>query len=123
MIQKVLLVYDDQHVRLVARIGLEDVGGWEVLQATNGKEAIEMAEEQQPDLILCDVMMPIMDGPATLAKIRESGKIQKIPVIFLTAKVQTDELAHYLSLGAKGVIMKPFDPLTLADQVRKIVEA
>ncbi len=123
MIQKVLLVDDDQHVRLVARIGLEDVGGWEVLQATNGKEAIEMAEEQQPDLILCDVMMPIMDGPATLAKIRESGKIQKIPVIFLTAKVQTDELAHYLSLGAKGVIMKPFDPLTLADQVRKIVEA
>lgn len=116
MIQKVLLVDDDQHVRLVARIGLEDVGGWEVLQATNGKEAIEMAEEQQPDLILCDVMMPIMDGPATLAKIRESGKIQKIPVIFLTAKVQTDELAHYLSLGAKGVIMKPFDPLTLAEK-------
>lgn len=122
MIQKVLLVDDDQHVRLVARIGLEDVGGWEVLQATNGKEAVEMAEEHHPDVILCDVMMPIMDGPATLATIRESSKIQNIPVIFLTAKVQTDELAHYLSLGARGVIMKPFDPLTLADQVRKIVE-
>lgn len=122
MIQKVLLVDDDQHVRLVARIGLEDVGGWEVLQATNGKEAVEMAEEHHPDVILCDVMMPIMDGPATLATIRESSKIQNIPVIFLTAKVQTDELAHYLSLGARGVIMKPFDPLTLAHQVRKIVE-
>lgn len=122
MIQKVLLVDDDQHVRLVARIGLEDVGGWQVLQATNGKEAVEMAEEHQPDVILCDVMMPIMDGPATLAKMRESSKVQNIPIIFLTAKVQTDERAHYLSLGAKGVIMKPFDPLTLADQVRKIIE-
>lgn len=122
MIQKVLLVDDDQHVRLVARIGLEDVGGWEVLQATNGKEAVEMAEEHKPDVILCDVMMPVMDGPATLAKLRESSTVKDIPVIFLTAKVQTDELAHYLSLGAKGVIMKPFDPLTLAEQVRKLFD-
>ncbi|MBX9571961.1 MAG: response regulator [Candidatus Obscuribacterales bacterium] len=122
MIQKVLLIDDDQHVRLVARIGLEDVGGWEVLQATNGQEGVEMAEEHQPDVILCDVMMPILDGPATLAKIRASANLKTTPVIFLTAKVQTDELAHYFSLGAKGVIMKPFDPLTLAEQVRKLVE-
>ena len=122
MIQKVLLIDDDQHVRLVARIGLEDVGGWEVLQATNGQDGVKMATEHKPDVILCDVMMPILDGPSTLAQIRESSDIQNIPVIFLTAKVQTDELAHYLSLGAKGVIMKPFDPLTLAEQVRKIVE-
>lgn len=123
MIQKVLLIDDDQHVRLVAQIGLEDVGGWEVIQATNGQEGINKAAEHEPDVILCDVMMPILDGPSTLAKLRENPKLQKTPVIFLTAKVQTDELAHFLTLGAKGVIMKPFDPLTLAEQVRKLLEA
>lgn len=122
MIQKVLLIDDDHHVRLVAQIGLEDVGGWEVIQATNGQEGISKAEEHGPDVILCDVMMPILDGPSTLAKLRQIPKLQNTPVIFLTAKVQTDELAHFLTLGAKGLIMKPFDPLTLAEQVRKLVE-
>lgn len=121
-IQKVLLVDDDPRIRKIAQISLEGVGGWKVSLVASGFEAIEVAIKEKPDVILLDVMMPEMDGPTTLAKIRENDEIASIPVIFFTAKVQKQELDSYLALGAAGIISKPFDPMKLPTEIREIVE-
>jgi CheY-like chemotaxis protein len=120
-IEKVLLVDDDPRIRKIAQISLEGVGGWKVSQVASGFEAIEVALKEKPDVILLDVMMPEMDGPTTLAKIREIAEIASIPVIFFTAKVQKQELDSYLALGAAGIISKPFDPMKLPSEIRQIV--
>jgi CheY-like chemotaxis protein len=73
-----------------------------------------------PDLVLLDVMMPEMDGPSTLAALRELPGMARIPVVFMTAKVQFAEITYYKSLGAREVISKPFDPMLLSDQLRRI---
>ncbi len=116
-VNKVLLIDDDPNIRMVAQIGLEDVGGWQVFAASNGQDGLALAEKHLPDVILLDVMMPTMDGPTTLSRLRSIPALAQMPVIFLTAKVQKNEVAHYLSLGAKGVITKPFDPLTLPKEI------
>lgn len=121
-IQKVLLVDDDPRIRKIAQISLEGVGGWKVSLVASGFEALEVAVKEKPDVILLDVMMPEMDGPTTLAKIRENLEIASIPVIFFTAKVQKQELDSYLALGAAGIISKPFDPMKLPSEIREIVE-
>jgi len=121
-IQKVLLVDDDPRIRKIAQISLEGVGGWQVSLVASGFEAIEVAQREKPDVILLDVMMPEMDGPTTLAKIREVEAIASIPVIFFTAKVQKQELDSYLALGAAGIISKPFDPMKLPSEITEIVE-
>jgi CheY-like chemotaxis protein len=120
-IKKILLIDDNPNIRTVAQIGLEDVGGWQVLLAASGPEGLSLAASDLPDAILLDVMMPGMDGPTTLSKLREVPALAKIPVIFLTAKAQKEEVAHYLSLGALGVITKPFDPLTLPKEIMALV--
>ena len=84
----------------------------------SGADGLVAAAEWHPDLILLDVMMPVMDGPATLAHLREDPRTADIPVVFMTARVQKQDLAHFKSLGAAGVITKPFDPMTLAAAVR-----
>ena len=104
----------------MARIALADVGGFEVETAVSGKEALTKVRSFAPDVILLDVMMPEMDGPATLQALRSSPATAAIPVIFMTAKVQAHEVDRYKVLGALGVISKPFDPMTLADVVRSI---
>lgn len=121
-IQKVLLVDDDPRIRKIAQISLEGVGGWQVSLVASGFEAIEVALKEHPDVILLDVMMPEMDGPTTLSKIREKEEIANIPVIFFTAKVQKQELDSYLALGAAGIISKPFDPMKLPQEIKEIVE-
>lgn len=121
-IQKVLLVDDDPRIRKIAQISLEGVGGWQVSLVASGFEAIEVAQKEHPDVILLDVMMPEMDGPTTLAKIREVAEIASIPVIFFTAKVQKQELDSYLALGAAGIISKPFDPMKLPSEICEILE-
>ena len=78
----------------------------------------DTAIDWEPDVILMDVMMPVMDGPETLSHLRENARTAKIPVVFMTARAQTREVEHFLSLGAAGVITKPFDPMTLAAAVR-----
>jgi CheY-like chemotaxis protein len=97
--------------------------GVEVVEATNGLEAVEVARRELPTLILLDVMMPELDGPGTFARLRENPATAGIPVIFMTAKAQPHEVASYRALGAAGVIAKPFDPMTLPAEVRTIVEA
>lgn len=105
---------------MVARLALEDIGGFTVEACSSGSEALERAPSFRPDLILLDVMMPHPDGPTTLSALAQQPESAQVPVIFVTAKVQNHEVAHYLELGAVDVIVKPFDPMTLADQVLKI---
>jgi len=122
-LSKVLLVDDEPDIRRIGQISLEHVGRWKVVQANSGREALGLAASEQPDVILLDVMMPELDGPGTLARLREVPATADIPVIFMTAKAQPHEVAGYRALGAAGVIAKPFDPMTLPGEIRTIVEA
>lgn len=117
---RVLYVEDDADIRAIATMALEMVGGFTVKACSSGTEALAAADNFEPDLLLLDVMMPEMDGPTTLSGLRNLKLTGATPAVFMTAKVQANELAYYLSLGALGVIAKPFDPMTLADQLRKI---
>ena len=120
-INKILLVDDEADIRTVGRLALSTLGRWQVVEATNGPEALEKATSEQPDLILLDVMMPGMDGPTTLARLQEAPETQHIPVVFMTAKVQKHEVEQYMQLGARGVISKPFDPMNLPNEIRALV--
>ena len=121
-IATVMLVDDEPDIRLVGQMSLARVGKWRVVLATGGAEAPEIAARERPDVILLDVMMPGVDGPTTFAKLRENPATAAIPVIFMTAKAQKSEIERYLGLGARGVISKPFDPIGLPAEVRRIVE-
>jgi len=117
----VLYAEDEADIREVTEFALEDEG-FELIICSSGQEALDKAVTQSPDLILLDVMMPGMDGPTTLNKLRELPNLQDTPVIFMTAKVQPTELQQYKELGALGVITKPFEAMTLAEQIRSLVE-
>lgn len=121
-IQRVLMVDDDLSILMIAEISLSKVGKWVVKTVDSGSKALALLPEYKPDVILLDVMMPGMDGPSTFQKLREMEATAKTPVIFMTAKVQTTEVAGYCELGAAGVITKPFDPLTLPTEIRQILE-
>jgi two-component system OmpR family response regulator len=121
LLRKILLVDDEADIRLIAEISLSHLGGWQVIQAGSGREALDLALQAQPDLILLDVMMPGMDGPTTLEKLREQEDGRATPVIFMTAKVQKTEIDRLLSLGVRGLIPKPFDPMTLPADIRNIL--
>ncbi len=122
-LQRILYVEDEPDIQAVAKLALEMVGGFAVKICSSGEEALREAEAFAPDMILLDVMMPGMDGPSTLKALRTLPSLADIPVAFMTAKVQPAEVAHYRTLGARDVIAKPFDPMTLAAQVRAIWEA
>ena len=121
-IEKIMMVDDEPHIRRIGELSLRAVGKWTVVLAGSGPEAVELARRERPDVILLDVMMPGMDGPATLAKLRDTEETARIPVIFLTAKAQRHEVERYRMLGAAGVLTKPFDPMTLPEEVRVILE-
>ncbi|KTC78457.1 response regulator [Legionella cincinnatiensis] len=113
-LKKILYAEDEEDIRAIAQIALEDIGDFTVKYCSNGKEVIDAAKEFIPDLLLLDVMMPEQDGPTTLFELRKNPEFMEIPAIFMTAKIQSDEIAEYKSIGAIDVIKKPFDPLTLA---------
>lgn len=117
-LKRILYAEDEPDIQKIAKLALEMVGGFEVMICGNGLEALESAGGFRPELILLDVMMPGMDGPTTLARLRADPTTAGIPVIFLTAKVQGAEVEQYKALGALDVIAKPFDPMRLAEQVR-----
>jgi CheY-like chemotaxis protein len=123
VIRTVLLVDDEPDLRRIAALSLSRVGKWAVLLAASGAEALAVIERERPDVILLDVMMPGLDGPSTLSRLRAAPSAAGVPVIFMTAKVQKQEVERYLRLGAAGVITKPFDPMRLPEQIRAIVEA
>lgn len=114
---RVLHVDDDDDIRAIAQIALEVVGGLEVRQCSSGPEAVKAAPGFAPDLLLLDVMMPEMTGEETLNELRHVPGFEKIPVVFMTAKAQAQDIEHLMSLGTEKVIAKPFDPLTLASEV------
>ncbi len=118
-LKKILYVEDEPDIQAVAKIALEAVGGFELKVCSSGDEALAAAAAFAPDLLLLDVMMPGMDGPTTLAELRKLPGLDNTPIIFMTAKVQPQEVEHFKSLGAVEVIAKPFDPMGLADQVRE----
>ena len=115
-----LYVEDEPDIREVACMALELAGDLVVEPCESGAAALAKVDDFHPDLILLDVMMPGMDGPATLAQLRRHAVSAKTPVIFMTAKVQREEIDRFLALGAVAVIPKPFDPLTLADEIQAI---
>jgi two-component system, OmpR family, response regulator len=119
-LERILYAEDEPDIQLVAKLALEALGGFKVLLCANGAEVVEQATGFGPGLILMDVMMPGMDGPATLRRLRGDPNTANIPVIFLTAKAQYSEVKHYQALGALDVIAKPFDPMMLASQVQEI---
>jgi len=121
-LKKILYVEDEADIRTVAKLALESVGGFEVLICGSGAEAIDQAPGFGPDILLLDVMMPGMDGPDTLVALKRLPALKDALAIFLTAKAMPSEIQRYKELGALDVIPKPFDPMTLADQVRRIWE-
>jgi CheY-like chemotaxis protein len=120
---RILDVDDEPDIREVVDMSLGLNPDFEVRSCASGVEALVTAAEWQPFLILLDVMMPSMDGPTTLTHLRKNPATADIPVVFMTARAQAREVERFISLGAQGVIPKPFDPMTLAFQVRSHLQA
>ena len=112
-----LLIDDDDDIREVASLSLEATRGWTVTTANGGARGVALAGTCAPDAILLDVMMPDLDGPATLRALHADAATSAIPVIFLTAKVQAADRERFLQLGVRGIIAKPFDPLTFGAEI------
>jgi CheY-like chemotaxis protein len=119
--KRILIIDDEADIREIAQISLEAVPDWEIFTAYSGKEGLEKALIEQPDAVLLDVMMPEMDGPATFQKFQENFEISHIPVVMLTAKIQTADRRRFLAMGAKGVLPKPFDPISLPSELADIL--
>jgi CheY-like chemotaxis protein len=120
--RRVLVVDDDESIREITQLSMEAVGGHEVQTASSGLEALEVALKDPPDAILLDVMMPELDGPSTVLRLRDDPRTRDIDVVLLTAKVQPSDRVRYRSLpGVAGVIPKPFDPMTLPAQVAELL--
>ena len=118
---KILCVEDDADIREICCLALELNGDVDVQPCSGGQEALAITANAVFDVILMDVMMPELDGPATLRRMRQSPQTAGTPVIFVTAKATRDELQRLTGLGATGVICKPFNPVTLLQQVRAIL--
>jgi CheY-like chemotaxis protein len=119
--RRILVVDDDDSIREVAQMSLEMVGGHEVLTAACGADGLACARSERPDAILLDVMMPGLDGPATFERLQADPATREIPVILLTAKLQPTDRTRFAQLGVRAVVGKPFDPMTLADEVAEIL--
>ena len=115
--RRVLIIDDEEDIRQVAALSLETIAGWDVVTASSGAEGMLMAASEKPDAILLDVMMPQMDGPTTFKQMQLDPAISHIPVLLLTAKVQGVDRRRFASLGVAAVLFKPFDPLTLSEQI------
>lgn len=119
-LQRILHIEDDPSILEVSRLALELVGGFEVCSCPSGAAGLEAAQDFAPQLVLLDVMMPDMDGPQTLKALRQLPGYQNIPVVFMTARVQTRDVEAYRALGVADIIIKPFDPMQLAAQIKNI---
>ena len=115
--RRILIIDDEDDIREVAALSLEATAGWEILTASSGAEVMAIAALEKPDAILMDVMMPEVDGPTTFGRMQQNPTIADIPVLLLTAKVQGVDQRRFANLGVTAVLFKPFDPLTLAQQI------
>jgi CheY-like chemotaxis protein len=120
--RRLLLVDDEDAIREIAQISLERVGDWSVVAVASGREALEVVENGEPfDAVLLDVMMPELDGPSTMRRLRDGSLPSSVPVVFLTAKLQPSDRERLHELGAAGVIAKPFDPMSLPSELDRIL--
>lgn len=122
MSKRILIIDDDNDIREATQICLEILGEWEIISAASGKEGLVKAAAEQPDAILLDVMMPDMDGLTTFEKLQDNPVTKDIPVILLTAKAQPAEKRHFTQLCVAGVITKPYDPFTLAEEIKQVLK-
>ncbi|NOX09981.1 MAG: response regulator [Gammaproteobacteria bacterium] len=122
-LKRILYVEDEPDIQELVKIALCELGGFELLVCSSGTDAIARVVNFSPDLFLLDVMMPGMNGPDTLKALKAIPELDTIPAIFMTAKVQTDEINELKKMGAMGVIAKPFNPVTLADDIKEIYRA
>lgn len=120
--KRILIIDDEETIQTVVQFGIWMTAGWDVLTASSGMQGIQTAQTELPDVILLDVMMPDMDGIATLKALQAQLETEQIPVIFLTAKAQTSEKRQFNHLGVSGVITKPFNSLDLPEQIAKILD-
>ncbi len=122
MTSKLILVIDDEEpIQKVVRLSLKMEANWQIICASSGQEGLHLAETRQPDAILLDVMMPEVDGISTFESLHSNLQTKNIPVILLTAKTGTAEKRLFQKIGVTGVITKPFDPLSLASQIAKLI--
>ncbi|WP_460275323.1 response regulator [Celeribacter sp. ULVN23_4] len=119
-LHRIMHVEDDPDIREITRMSLELVGGFEVVQFNSGKEAVDNAPAQAPDMVLLDVMMPVMDGIETLQHLREMEQFADVPIVFVTAKTSRADFGHFKAIGAQDVILKPFEPMELPNQLLDI---
>jgi CheY-like chemotaxis protein len=117
-LRRVMCVEDDADIRMILEFSLGSLGGYEVLACPGGRAALAQVDAFRPDLVLLDVMMPDLSGPETLAALRELPAMARVPVVFITAKAMPEEVEKLLDYGATGVIVKPFDPVSLPQQIR-----
>ncbi len=122
-LERILLVEDAPDIRLVIRVALERLGGFEVEACGSGREAIEKGPGFAPDMVLLDVMMPEMDGPATLAQLKDLPRFSEVPVVFMTAKAGQEEILRFKEMGVLDVLFKPFDPNSLAAKLLSLWES
>ena len=115
--RRILIIDDEEDIREVAALALEATAGWQVYTAGSGVEGIALATAEQPDAVLMDVMMPGVDGPTTFRNMQQNSLVAHIPVLLLTAKVQGVDQRRFAGLGVAAILLKPFDPLTLAHQI------
>lgn len=119
--ERILYVEDQPEIRVIGKLALERLGGFDVVECSCGEDALEKARTASADILLLDMMMPGMDGVQTLAALRAIPQTASTPAIFMTAKVHGAEAAAYLTAGAIGVIPKPFDPVSLGERIRELV--
>lgn len=119
-LNRILYAEDDPDVQTIVQISIWSTSKYEIKICDNGQLLLDCVEDYNPDLILLDIMMPIMDGLTTLKHLQINEKTKNIPVIFITAKAQGHEIKLYNEAGVIGVIKKPFDPLTLKDTIKEI---
>lgn len=117
--KRILVIDDEADIREIARMSLQMTNCWDVLIAASGEEGVAIAATERPDVILLDAIMPGMDGLATLQRLKEDPKTQDLPVLLLTATMSPTTQQQYVQLGARAVLMKPFDPGTLARQIEQ----
>jgi DNA-binding response OmpR family regulator len=119
-LQRILLADDEPDILEISRIALETVGGFEVSVCSSGTKLLERLSEFKPDLVIVDVLMPDMTGPEVFEEIRRRPEFDAVPVIYLTGVIQVEELEDLRKTGVADVILKPFDPMTLADRVNGV---
>ena len=120
--ERILVCDDDDDVRAVVALSLEAIGGFRVVPARSGAEALEKLVEAPPDLVVLDVVMPELDGPATLLRLRALPAGERVPVVFLSARSEPGEVSRLRRLGADEVLAKPFDPMTFPERIREVLD-